>query len=218
MINLKRMRKFVVMTGVFLCSMNVFSVLAQKATDILDKASDALDKANGVSASFALHIRNEAQHISESFEGTIQMKGDKFTLVTPDMNVWYDGKTQWSYRTGEVNIIEPTGEELQYTNPTLILRLYKKGYNAKYIGESTAASGKSAYDIELTPKKKEDITRVSLQIEKTSSFPSRIVIEDKNGSRTMIQINKLTTGLNQPDNFFVFNDKDYPDTEVIDLR
>ena len=136
------------------------------------------------------------------------------------MTTWFDGTTQWSYveRNEEVNVSTPTGEELQFTNPALLLRMYKKGFTPKYIGESTASSGKSAYDIELTPKKKGDILKVELQIEKSSNFPAKIKVEAKNGISSTIHISNLKTGVNQPDDFFVFKESDYPDAEVIDLR
>ncbi len=193
---------------------------AQNAVSILDKAADAYENSNGISASFTLNTRSDVQKVSESFEGTIHMKGDKFTLVTPDMTTWFDGTTQWSYveRNEEVNVSTPTGEELQFTNPALLLRMYKKGFTPKYIGESTASSGKSAYDIELTPKKKGDILKVELQIEKSSNFPAKIKVEAKNGISSTIHISNLKTGVNQPDDFFVFKESDYPDAEVIDLR
>lgn len=193
---------------------------AQDAVSILDKAAGAYENSNGISASFTLNTRSDVQKVSESFEGTIHMKGDKFTLVTPDMTTWFDGTTQWSYveRNEEVNVSTPTGEELQFTNPALLLRMYKKGFTPKYIGESTASSGKSAYDIELTPKKKGDILKVELQIEKSSNFPAKIKVEAKDGISSTIHISHLKTGVNQPDDFFVFKESDYPDAEVIDLR
>ena len=171
---------------------------AQNAVSILDKAADAYENSNGISASFTLNTRSDVQKVSESFEGTIQ----------------------WSYveRNEEVNVSTPTGEELQFTNPALLLRMYKKGFTPKYIGESTASSGKSAYDIELTPKKKGDILKVELQIEKSSNFPAKIKVEAKNGISSTIHISNLKTGVNQPDDFFVFKESDYPDAEVIDLR
>jgi outer membrane lipoprotein-sorting protein len=192
-------------------------MLAQNGEDILDKASESYEKSNGISASFALHIRNGRQQVSESYEGTIQMQGDKFTLVTPDMQIWYDGKTQWVYRERyeEVYVSEPDGEELQQTNPSVLLRTYKKEYNAKYTGESTSASGKTAYDVELSPKKKGDIIRIGLQIEKSSFFPSRIVIEDKNSMHTTIRIDRQVSNIDRPDGFFVFDPEKYPDAEVI---
>lgn len=213
------MKSYLYIIGIVLCWGSIVPVSAQKGGDILDQAAEKYEQSNGISASFTFHTRNETQHLSESFEGIIQMRGDKFAYVTPDMQVWYDGKTQWTYveRNEEVYVTEPGGEELQFTNPAVLLRTYKKGYEAKYIGESTSASGKTAYDVELTPKKKGDIVRVSLQIEKSSSFPVRIVIEDKNGTRTMIGIDKLMFGVNQPDSLFVFNKENYPEADVIGL-
>ena len=136
------------------------------------------------------------------------------------MITWFDGQTQWSYveRNEEVNVTTPTAEELPFTNPALLLRTYKKGFTAVYKGESTAANGKMAYDIELTPKKKSDLTKVTLQIEKQSSQPVRIVLYTQNGMSSTLQIKQLQTNQNQPDRFFVFNEADYPDAEVIDLR
>ena len=85
-------------------------------------------------------------------------------------------------------------------------------------GESTAPSGKAAHDIELVPKKKSDIVRVELQIEKFSGLPASIAVFSKNGISSTIRISKMKTGVNQPDSYFVFNEKDYPDAEIIDLR
>lgn len=207
-------------TGLILCAFFVFPASAQSGADILDKSAKSLEQAGGVTADFALHIRSDAQQLSESFEGVLHMKGDKFVLLTPDLQTWYDGKTQWSYvpRNEEVNVTEPTGEELQQINPTILLGQYKKNFTAKLKGESTAASGKTAYDVELTPKKKGDIVKVELQIEKSTSLPARIVVEEKNGARTLIQIDKLSTDHNQPDSFFVFDTNRHPEAEIIDLR
>ena len=194
--------------GLFLCFLLGLGLgaHAQNANDILRKAAAAYENSNGISASFTMFTRSAGQNAGESFEGTIQMKGDKFT--------------QWTYveRNDEVNVTNPTGEELQFTNPALLLNSYKKGFTAAYKGESTAPNGKAAYDVELTPKKKGDIVKVELQIEKYSNFPARITVTSKNGVSSTIQISQLKTGINQPDRFFVFNEGDYPDVEVIDLR
>lgn len=193
---------------------------AQNATSILDKAAATYETSNGLNARFTMQARSDVQKISESFEGTIDIRGDKFVLKTPDMITWFDGTTQWSYvdRNEEVNVSSPTGEELQMTNPALLLRSYKKGFTAAYIGESTAPNGKAAYDIELTPKKKGDILKVSLQIEKFSGLPVSIAVSAKNGLSNTIHISKMKTGVNQPDSFFVFNPTDYPEAEIVDLR
>lgn len=193
---------------------------AQDAQAILDKAAQMYEQSNGIKANFAIHSVVPQQNISESFEGIIEMKGDKFKLETPDMITWYDGQTQWVYvmRNEEVNVSTPSGDELQLTNPAVLLRQYKKGFSVQYKGTSTTRQAKSAYDITLIPKKKSDIQQIDLQIEKMSNIPAAITITDKNKATVSIYISKWETGKNQADSFFSFNESDYPDAEVIDLR
>jgi outer membrane lipoprotein-sorting protein len=193
---------------------------AQKAEALLEKAAAAYEKSNGIAAGFAVNIRGESQGVAESFEGTIQMKGDKFVMITPDMRTWYDGSTQWTYvvRTGEVNLTRPSGEELQFTNPLLLLRSYKKGFKLSYIGESTGGNGKMADDVRLVSKGNQEIETIDLQIERATSLPLKMDVTMKHNFRSVIQISKLQTGMNQPDELFVFNPADYPDVEEIDLR
>lgn len=196
------------------------NVQAQDAQAILDKAAQMYEQSNGIKANFAIHSVVPQQNISESFEGIIEMKGDKFKLETPDMITWYDGQTQWVYvmRNEEVNVSTPSGDELQLTNPAVLLRQYKKGFSVQYKGTSTTRQAKSAYDITLIPKKKSDIQQIDLQIEKMSNIPAAITITDKNKATVSINISKWETGKNQADSFFSFNESDYPDAEVIDLR
>jgi outer membrane lipoprotein-sorting protein len=165
-----------------------------------------------------IHTRSE--HLSESFRGTIHIKGDKFALITPDIKTWYDGATQWTYmeHTEEVNITTPEGDELRFTNPAILLGSYQKDFTAAYKGESTAGNGKPAYNIELTPKKKTDIVKVELQIEKFSGLPSRITVQSKNKTSNTIQISDVKTNINHPDDSFSFPKAEYPNAEIIDLR
>jgi len=193
---------------------------AQNATSILDKAIEAYNNSNGLNASFTMRINYGGQNGIESFEGIVDMKGDKFAFKTPDVHLWFDGTTQWTYpvRSGEVNVNNPSDKELLASNPAVILRNYKSQFNAKYKGESTATNGKAAYDIILTPKSKGDITNIQLQIDKLSYMQSSIVVTTRDGGSYTIRFNDIKTNANQSDALFVFNESEYPDAEVIDLR
>ena len=128
-----------ILAVVFLCFWTISGVrvLAQNATSILDKAASAYEDSNGLTAYFTMQTRSDVQKVSESFDGTIDIKGDKFVLKTPDMITWFDGTTQWSFveRNEEVNVSTPTGEELQATNPALLFRSYEKGSYIHYAGD-----------------------------------------------------------------------------------
>lgn len=202
-------------TALLLCGA---SLPAQNAESLLDKAAEAYNNSNGISATFAMRTHSEQQNTTESFEGEINIKGDKFTYSTPGLRTWYDGSTQWTYqeRSEEVYVNTPSGDDLMLTNPAILLKSYKKGFTASYKGESTSRNGKAAYDIELVPKKKGDILSVSLQIEKTSGLPAAISVKMKNGINSDIQITALKQNVNQPDSYFTFNKADFPDALVID--
>ena len=88
---MKMLKKGIVLLLLSFCS--VLGGLAQDAVAILDKSAQFYEQSNGIKAKFTLHTSIPQQNVSESLEGIIQMKGDKFKLETPDMTTWYDGKT-----------------------------------------------------------------------------------------------------------------------------
>jgi outer membrane lipoprotein-sorting protein len=204
--------------AVFCIPVNIIAQTAN-ADAIIEKASQIYKEWGGMDVKFAANIRFEKNGILESFEGSIVMKKDKFVLKTPDMSTWFDGKTQWTYmhRNKEVNISLPSSDELRYLNPMIILQDYKKDYNVSYIGESTSANAKSAYDVMLTPKKKDDIEKIEVQIEKNTSLPVKLVVTMRNDMRSTVTI-KENKASNLPDNTFVFPEPEYPGVEIIDLR
>jgi len=186
---------------------------------IIEKASRVYKEWGGMEIKFSANIRSEKNGVSESFEGSIVMKNDKFVLKTPDMLTWFDGKTQWTYipRSKEVNLTTPASDELRYLNPLIILQDPNKDFNVSYIGESTSANAKSAYDVMLTPKKKDDIEKIEIQVEKNTSLPVKLVVTMRNNMRSTVTI-KETKANNSPDKTFTFPETEYPGTEIIDLR
>ena len=113
------MRKYIFSVLIALLSLPVIAQQQQsQAKAVLDKTAEAFRKAGGVKADFIIKsVTNGLVEGSES--GTIQLKGEKFVLKASEVITWFDGKTQWSYvvRNDEVNVSNPTQEELQQINP-----------------------------------------------------------------------------------------------------
>jgi outer membrane lipoprotein-sorting protein len=203
----------------FITTVNRACAQAVDARSVLEKISQVYKQWSGMDIQFTTNIRSDKNGVTESFEGTMRMKADKFVLMTPDMTTWFDGTTQWTYmpRTGEVNISAPTGSDLQLINPMILLQGYRKDFNVSYLGESTSANTRTAYDIALTPKKKGDIEKIEIQIEKSSSLPVKLVVTMRNDMRNTIHIKEIKEA-GYPDATFTFPKDEYPDVDVIDLR
>lgn len=191
----------------------------QGAKTILDKTASVFKNSKGIQTDFDLIYFTKGHSSQKKMKGRLQMKGNCFILKTENTTTWFDGKTQWSYlsTSGEVNISNPSADELQKLNPYYFLEIYNYGYNYAYNG-TTNYKGKSAYEIVLTAKNSSsDLQKVLLVISK-SYEPLYIKTEQKDKTQNEIFITDYQTSLNYPNNLFKFDKKKYPDVEIIDLR
>ncbi len=179
----------------------------QSAKEVLDKAAAAVSNKTGITASFTLkggQMNNK---------GSISIKGKKFQITTPDVIIWFDGKTQWSYvkKNDEVNISTPNESQLQSLNPYNFIYMYKKGYN------NTVTKKGNNYEAHLTATdKKKSVQEMYITIHQKTFIPSEIRIKHSKGWNT-IEVSNVKKA-NLSDGIFHFNSKDFPTAEVIDLR
>lgn len=191
-----------------------------KALEVLNKASAAYNKAGGVKAGFTVKIIAKGGTLKDNLSGNIQLKGSKFKLETGDMTTWFDGTNQWVYMqsNNEVNLSKPNSKELLMINPVNVFQLYQHGYNSKLLADKVE-NGKKYFQIELKPYTKTENTQSILAcFDKSSYRPVSIIITNKDKSGSRISIGSYLTGQAYSDGLFAFNPKDYPNTEVIDLR
>lgn len=191
----------------------------REAKQVLDKAARAFKEADGIEASFTLTAYQHGT-AQQSMKGSIRLQGEMFRLDTPDIITWFDGKTQWSYLTqnNEVNVANPTREELQSINPYSFLSLYKQGYNYK-LGSHTLHEGTPVYEVNLLAEDPDlQIADLTIYIGKSDYRPLYIKVKEAGRSYNVITIDSYKSGLHWPKSEFAFDTKQYPDVEVIDLR
>lgn len=182
---------------------------ASEARKVLDKTSAVIGRKGGASASFKI-----ASAKIGSTSGTIAIKGQKFHARTPQAIVWYDGKTQWSYMksTDEVNVFTPTEAQKMAMNPYQFINLYKQGYALSMTGND-----RNSYTVRLLAQdKKRSAQELYIKINKKTYTPTQVRMREGT-TWTTIDISGFQAK-NQPDAVFVFNAKEFPSAEVIDLR
>lgn len=182
------------------------------ATKVLERTEEAFRKAGGLRATFT--VKADGALLST---GTICLKGEKFVLETEGSKTWFDGHTQWTYLSSadEVNVSEPTPEELQSINPYAWLTLYQRGYRPTL--ESNASDARY-YIVLLTALKRQDPPSITLYISRQTLLPTRIYLKQQGGGILEISIDACQTGRSYADSFFTFDRSAYPTAEVIDLR
>ena len=215
------MKKYIF--NILIALLTTLPVLAQKQAQaklVLDKTAAAFEKAGGVKADFSVQAFNKGHSVGTA-TGTIELKGEKFFLKTAETVSWFDGKTQWSYVTknDEVNVSNPTQEELQQINPYTFLYMYQKGFSYK-LGATKTYRGKAVWEVVLTARdKKQELEHITLFVTKDTYEPLCILLQQRGQqTRNEITITSYQTKQNYADQVFTFDKKQYPNAEVIDLR
>ena len=178
------MRKYIFSVLIALLSLPVIAQQQQsQAKAVLEKTAEAFKKAGGVRADFTLKAVNDG-HLEGRENGIIQLKGEKFMLKTSETTTWFDGKTQWSYmvRNDEVNVSNPTQEELQQINPYTFLYMYQKGFSYK-LGTVKVYQGKAVWEVILTANdKKQELESITLYVTKSTYEPVYIQLQQRGDS------------------------------------
>lgn len=214
------MNKCIFSVVIALLTLPVFAQSQSQAKVVLDKVAANFRQAGGIQADFRAQSFSDGTFQGES-SGTLALKGEKFMLKTPEAVTWFDGTTQWSYLSGsdEVNISTPTQEELQAINPYTLLYMYQKGYSYK-LGSVKNFKGRPVTEVILTATSpKQELGSIVLYVTPDTYQPLFIRLQQRHAKeRSEITITGYKTGVNYPDSVFVFDPKQYPDAEIIDLR
>lgn len=186
---------------------------ANAAESILQKT---VDKIKG---SPSLRVHFTVSQGKEKTEGEMVMSGSCFAMSVANgsFETWFDGKTQWTWgsSTNEVNMTQPTAEELMETNPLVILDGATKDYKTSLIKNDAAKA-----ELRLIPigTKKNDIKEAILNINKMSNFPDALKVTLKDGQNIEFNFLGITVGKQLQPKDFRYDTVYHPDAEIIDLR
>lgn len=190
---------------------------AKSAAKVMNNMVNIL-KNNAVQTNFGLVVKPAGSSTTNITGGTFLMKGEQFTFSTKEIQVYFDGKTQWTYMPdiNEVSITNPTEKELAETNPLALLQAYNNKSTVRHIKNNMV---KDAYTIELTPKDKaSEIIKIQVVVDKKTYYPKSIQLIDKRGMISTLALKKFQIGVKTDSKTFTFNSSIYNDIEINDLR
>lgn len=183
---------------------------AETASAVLERTAAKIRAAKSLVVDYSLTAGGQ------TVDGVLTIAGNCFQLNSSEVKSWYDGKTQWTYSThiGEINITEPTREELLQVNPFAIIQSFSTDYTATLLKSPGGFS-----NIRLSAKRKNlDITGATITINNTTGYPTAVKLVMNGGQTISIRVKSVSPGGLLPVSRFRFDHKAYPAVEVVDLR
>lgn len=182
---------------------------AETAESVLNSAAAQLSKGS-VTAAYT------AKSPDGSVKGTLTMSGSRFMLDACDIKMWYDGKTLWAYsrRAGEVNISEPTPDELAEVAPLSIISAYRRAYTPRLVN-----APKGFKKVTLTASSRHaNIKSITITLNAATMLPTALVVTASNGSTMTVTVTSAKKGNALPASSFTFPKASYKGVEIVDMR
>lgn len=203
----------------FILSFSLFSQSKDTtAKHILWLVSNKTKSYKSYKIEFLIKFETNKKILKETKEGTVIIKDNKYKLSLDDQIIFNDGKTLWTYLPEQEEVtIQNFKESDKSFTPQKIISGYTKDFTPKLIKEYNE-NGKNYMTIDLTPIKSQSYYKVRLIINKDQLQIKSSVFYEKDGSKYRYEFNKVTANVTVNDSDFVFNLKDYPRVEVIDMR
>ncbi len=217
--------KKILSTAVFMMLM-VFTVSAQPpkgmgssdplAKKILDAVSAKFKSFKTVQSKFSLRIENSSNKLMGNKTGTVFMKGTRYRIKVSGQEIYCDGSNVW---TVDMAAKEVTISKLDPSNNTITpQKLFTNFYDKDFLYKLNS-DAKGVQEIELTPIDKTKLFhKVIVFINKATQTITSTKVFEKAGNRYTYTVSGMSTNANVADATFLFNQKNYPGMEVVDLR
>ena len=191
-----------------------------EAKVILDNVSAKFKTYKSVTANFTLTIADGNNKVQGTKKGIVYIQGSRYRVSISDQEIYSDGDNIWTYdkSANEVQVTKFDPDANTITPQKMFTNFYDKDFLYKLNGE-TKQGGKTIQEIELTPvDKTKAFFKVLVEVDKSSKNIVSTKVFEKNGNRYAYTITLMKVNTNLADSLFVFNPKDYPGVEVVDLR
>ena len=210
----------------FLFSFNVYGQQDDaRSKKIIDDMTAKFKTYPSVFLDFSVNMKQMQDKSETDHEGKIWVKKDKYKLEIPDYVIYFDGSKIYQYLPGvnEVNITQPDpyedDEDFQLLNPQTYFNMSSNTFKSNFLKEGKH-NNRTVYEIDLYPIdfSGSKYIRIRMMIEKNTLQLVYLRAVMKDGTHYTLSFNPYTiekTALH--DSFFVFNKREHPNVEVIDL-
>jgi len=194
----------------------IVSVMGQtslEAKKLLESASQQMESYENIVFDFSYVLNNRMEQINQENSGQVTVADEKYKLNFLDAIQLFDGVALYTIvpENEEITITQADQEEDFGINPNELLRFYKEGYDYHW-DISQRVKGKNIQFIKLIPTQDDgDLRSLLIGIDTQKNHIYKLIEVGDNGTVTTLTINEMEVNSALPENFFVFNEDDYPE-------
>ena len=204
------MKKTLLLIIGILISLNIS---AQTAEDYLNSVIEKNKSYNDISLVFNFTLKNNDAGINEKMTGHASIKGDSYLMNIDGQVTISNGKTLWTHLIDDEEVMISEVTEDNNNSPIAFVENFSKNVNATFLKNDTDTK-----TIELKEKETSSFEKITITIDNKALKIRQIHAIDLEGSEFIYDITEFTTNQNLPDSMFIFDENQYPNVEIIDMR
>lgn len=203
--------------SIFACMLLLFAaqaVMAQNnAETLIQVMVNQLKSHKNVEMDFNYQVSPDGKTFTVAENGKAWLQGQAYKIEMADQQTISDGKSIWSYLIEDEEVMVSNATDGADNTPLKLLTSLDQSYVATLTGMDTQGIA----TIELAnPKGQYKRVTLRLDTKKISLMNADIYMED--GSKLIINVDKMKFDQELDDKFFTFDAKKHPNVDVIDMR
>lgn len=193
------------------------SARAQTADQLLDALERTYNQHTGLRADFTQTMSSAYSDFSESFSGTLLLKGNRYRVETERQTLVTDGDITWIYNADENQVLINQNSD---SDDALSVDHLFSGYAARFDVsrvDAESVGGRRHHVLHLNPKDPASFfAAVTVWMRADDNVISRIRIVDQNETTMLFDLNNVDLNARVDEQAFTFSPPQ--GVEVIDLR
>jgi len=190
------------------------SLMAQNEADVIVRTFvDQLKSHQNVALVFDYQFSPDGKDFGDTQQGRAWLQGEAYRMELADQHSISDGETIWTYLVEEEEVMISNASDGSDNTPLKLLTSLDENYAA-----TVAKMGNDGICTVELANPKGQYRRITLRINMKKTEIKSLDIYGDDQSKVIVDVEELKFDQKLDEKFFMFDEKNHPNVDVIDMR